>query len=137
MNRIAEDLAQTTRTVARACFCFATTATAAPTVVPTIDNATVWGEGGGTSPAIAKTATGTYEAVFASEFEDGLAGTIADAESETEQVNFRFPWGNVRGSVFGHAQVTPSNNTLIIHVFDAAGALSDLSGGKTVDVFSR
>lgn len=136
-NRLIEDSAQATRSVSRAWFCFDTTATAGPIVVPTVDSANVWGEGSGTAPVVAKTATGTYEAIFATSFPDGLAGTIADAESETENVNFRFGGGQVRGSVKGDAQITPSNNTLTIHVFNAAGALSDLGGGVRVDVWAR
>jgi hypothetical protein len=136
-NRMAEDLAQTTRAVPRAHFNFLTTATAAPIVVAFVDSANVWGEGSGSAPVIAKTATGTYEAVFATSFEDGLAGTIADAESETEDVNFRFGGASVRGSTRGDAQVDLNSNNITIYVFDAAGVLSDLGGGRRVDVWAR
>lgn len=137
-NRTIEDLAQLTRTGARVFFSFATTTTAAPVAVSAIDCATVWGDGVGSSPAIQKTATGTYVATFQTTYQDGLAGTIADAESETETVNFRFrAGGGVRGSTRGDIQLDLASNVVTVYVFNAAGALSDLGGSITVDVGVR
>lgn len=137
-NRMNEDLAQLTRTGPRALFSFQTTSTAAPVSVSAVDVVTVWGEGSGSAPLIQKTATGTYVATFQASYQDGLAGTIADAESETETVNFRFrAGGGVRGSTKGDMQISLASNVVTIYVFNASGSLSDLGGGATVDVAVR
>lgn len=135
-NRALEDQAQATRTVPRAWFSFATSSGGAG-AIDLVDATSVWGDSGSADPVLAKAATGTYTATYATEYEDALVGTTSDAIAETEQVFFRFGWGGARGSTFGHAQVDPVDNVVTVYVFDATGALSDLGGDKRIDVFLR
>ncbi len=135
-NRAYEDLAQCTRTVPRAFFSFQTSSGGAG-AISIVDAISVYGDAGAALPTAVKNSTGTYTITYAVEYEDALVGTESDSVSETEQVAFRFGWGSARGAVFGHAQVDPTNNEVTVYVFDAAGALSDLGGGKRIDVFLR
>jgi hypothetical protein len=135
-NRMAEDLAQCTRTVPRAWIAFATTVDP-PGPITLTDATSVWGDSIATSPTIAKTATGTYTATYATSYDDALVGTDSDEVSETEQVNFRFGWGSGSGGTFAHVQVSIASNVVTIYVFDDAAALSDLGGGVSLNVFLR
>jgi hypothetical protein len=135
-NRSFEDLAQCTRTVPRAFVSFNTSSGGAG-AISVLDAISVYGDSGTATPDIEKTATGTYTVTYATEYEDALVGTESDSVSETEIVSFRFGWGSARGSTFGHAQIDPADNVVTVYVFDAAGALSDLGGGKRIDVFLR
>lgn len=135
-NRMAEDLAQATRTVPRAWIKFATSS-GGPANVALIDATSVWGDGASTDPVIAKTATGTYTATYAVSYDDALVGTDSDEVSETELVNFRFGWGSGCGLTFAHVQVDTASNVVTIYVFDDASTLSDLGGGVPLNVFLR
>jgi hypothetical protein len=133
-NRVFEDVAQMTHTVPRAWVSFATSSGGAG-AIDEIDAISVWGEGTAV-PTLAKTATGTYTVSYAATYEDALVGTESDDISETETVYFRFGWGSARGSTFGHVQVDPVDNVVTVYVFDATGALSDLSTTR-IDVMLR
>jgi hypothetical protein len=136
-NRMAEDTAQMTRTASRIMVSFATSA-AAPGAIVVVDSTSVWGDGIAFQPIIEKSATGTYVIEYATEYEDALVGTEGnEAVEETEQVVFRFSWGSAKGATFGHVQGSEANNIITAYVFDAAGNLSDLGGGVTVQVFAR
>jgi hypothetical protein len=133
-NRVFEDVAQMTRTAVRAWAAFETSSGGAG-ALSSVDAISVWSEDA--SPTFAKSATGTYTITYETEYEDALVGTESDSVAETEQVSFRFGWGSARGSTFGHVQVAIADNVVTVYVFDAAGALSDLSGSKRIDVFLR
>jgi hypothetical protein len=134
-NRIHEDVAQMTRVTGRVRVKFTTSAAVAPvSITPHTDGRTVWGAGASFDPTISKTATGVYLITFATTYDDALVGTTSNSVSETETVNFTFCSWNLEGSVFGHVQVTPLNNTLTARVFDAAGALTDLAGAGIVHI---
>lgn len=137
-NRHAEDCAQMSRTSTKVMVSFATTTTAGPVAVTVIDASSQWGEGVSYKPTIEKTATGTYVITYATEYDDALVGTTGnEAVEETEQVAFRFGWGSCMGSTFGHVQPSFADNVITAYVFDATGALSDLGGGVTAEVFAR
>jgi hypothetical protein len=134
-NRRKEDVAQMTRVTGRVRVKFTTSAAAAPvSITPHTDGRTVWGSGASFDPTISKTATGVYLITFATTYDDALVGTTSNSVAETETVNFTFCSWNLEGSVFGHVQVTPLNNTLTVRVFDAAGALTDLAGAGIVHI---
>lgn len=137
MNRIGEDAAQMTRTSTKTMVSFATSV-AAPSAVAVVDASSQWGDGNAYKPTVEKTATGTYEILYATSYDDALVGTPGNEEVEqTEAVVFRFIWGNAIGSVFGHVQGSSIDNVVTAHVFDATGALSDLGGGVVVQLFTR
>jgi hypothetical protein len=141
MNRIGEDTAQMTRTSTKIMVKFTTTLTAGPAAVTVSDSTSQWGEGNSYQPTISKTATGTYTITYATEYEDALVGTEGnEGVEETEQVSFRFIWGTALltgGPSVAHVRCTSVDNVITAYVFDAAGALSDMSGAAIVQVFAR
>lgn len=141
MNRVGEDCAQMTRTSTKVMVRFATSATAGPIAIDVVDSTSQWGEGVSYVPTIEKTATGTYEITYATEYDDALVGTDGnEAVEETEQVVFRFSWGSAMhatGPVLGHVRCTSVDNVITAYVFNAGGTLSDLAGGADVQVFAR
>lgn len=141
MNRLIEDVAQMTRTSPKIMVKFKTTATAAPVAVSVDDSTSQWGEGVSFVPTISKTATGTYTITYATEYEDALVGTEGnEAVEETEQVSFRFIWGDAfkaSGPTMGSVRGSSVNNVVTAYVFDATGALSDIGGDAVVQVFAR
>ena len=137
MNRVGEDVAQMTRTSPKIMVKWNTSAGANGAQL-VIDSTSQWGEGVSYQPAIAKTGTGSYTITYATEYDDALVGTEGnEAVEETEQVSFRFSWGNAIGPTFGHIQCIHVNNVITAYVFDATGTLSDLGGGILVQVFAR
>lgn len=136
-NRVLEDGAQLTRTGAKAFLSFTTTVTAAPVAATLVDSVSQWGEGASVEPTVEKTGTGVYVATYATEYDDALVGTVADAVAETEQVSFRFATWNIRGATPGVCTVTLADNVVTVRIFNMSAALSDLSGGVRVDVWLR
>lgn len=132
-NRMLEDVAQMTRTSEKAFLKFATQ-TGNGSITPHADSRTQWGSSSAYFPTLSHTATGTYLATYDTEYDDGLVGGVSDAVAETETVSFIGGGGDVHGSTFGHVQVSLADNVVTIYVFDAAGALTDLGGGVTVEV---
>lgn len=140
-NRLSEDSAQMTRTSTKIMVKFATSAGGAG-AIPVVDSTSQWGEGISFTPTAVKTSTnGVYLITYAVEYDDALVGTTGnEAVEETEQVSFRFIWGSAlhaTGPVLGHVRGTSVDNVITVYVFDATGALSDLGGGATVQVFAR
>lgn len=140
-NRHAEDSAQMTRTSTKVMVKFTTTLTAGPAAVTVTDSTSQWGEGNSYKPTISKTATGTYTITYATSYDDALVGTTGnEGVEETEQVSFRFVWGDALltgGPSVGHVRCTSVDNVITAYVFDAAGSLSDMSGATVVQVFAR
>jgi hypothetical protein len=121
-NRANEDLAQLTRTTTKARVTFIPVAAAGPVVVDalTITIASHYGSGSAQKPVITKTATGIYSAVFPASAIDSLA--------VTETVSFVDGDAAVRGPTNGSARVfSIATNTIVVYVYDAAGALADLT----------
>lgn len=141
MNRIAEDAAQMTRTSTKIMVKFLTSATVAPVSIAVSDSCSQWGEGASYAPTILKTATGTYTITYATEYADALVGATGnEAVEETEQVAFRFIWGDAfltSGPTMGSVRCSSVDNVITAYVFNVAGALSDLTGGAVVQVFAR
>lgn len=144
-NRMAEDVAQGSRTVSRAVVSFVTTSTGATVTVDAanVTHFSVWGSGSAQKPTVVKTATGTYTVTWEEEFDDALVGVDnMDAVAETEAVVFTMPVGrpNVRGATNGDARVSEiASNVVTILVYDTATppALSDLGGTATIDFAVR
>lgn len=135
-NRMAEDLAQGTRTLTRAMVRFSTS-TAAPGPIALTRAESVWGSSVATDPVVAKIATGTYTITYAASYDDALVGTVSDAVAETELVSFNFAWGCGVGLQLAFVQAEGANNVVTAYVFDLAGALSDLGGARPIQVFMR
>jgi hypothetical protein len=137
-NRLAEDVAQMTRTSTKVEVVFTTTSTAAPTSVTPTSGPTQWGTGSAYHPAISKTATGTYVLTWDSSYDDGLVGTDADAVSETETLALTRAQGVVMSATqFGHVYCVASANVVTAYVRDAAGTLTDLSGTASIWVEAK
>lgn len=140
-NRLAEDSAQMTRTSGKIAVKFRTSASAAPVSIAVDDSTSQWGEGVSYAPTISKTATGTYTITYAVEYPDALVGTEGnEAVEETEQVSFRFIWGDafkVSGPTMGSVRGSSVDNVITVYVFDATGAVSDIAGNTVVQVFAR
>lgn len=130
-NVLHEGVAQMSRTTDKRVVKFATTTTAGPVVVSTIDGRGHAGTGSGQFPTtITKTATGLYDILYAATFTDAL-GVV-------ENVTFSYSSGRVKHlSTCGTVQTTEATNTIHVAVFDATGALSDLGGSITIEVDAR
>lgn len=129
-NRLHEDVAQITCTTTKAVVRFPTTATAGPIAVTPSSGASHIGLGMAELPTIAKSATGLYNITYPTSWTDALG--------EAENIAFRFSSGRaVSLSAFGVVQSTEATNVIHVAVFDAAGALSDLGGGVTIQVEAR
>lgn len=131
-NRVFEDVAQMTRTSYKAMLKFATTLVNGAVTVHA-DSKTQWGSSSFYFPAVVRAAAGTYTATYATTYDDALVGGPSDAVSETETVVFRWGDGTVQGSAFGKVQFTYASNVVAIFILDAAGALTDVGGGVTVE----
>ena len=121
-NRANEDLAQLTRTTTKARVTFVPVATAAPIALSalTVTVASHYGSGSAQKPVITKTATGIYSIVFPASAIDSLDGS--------ETVSFVDGSAAVRGVTDGYARVfSIATNTIVVYVYDAAGALADLT----------
>lgn len=141
-DRMAEDVAQGTRTIQRAAVSFLTTATAAPTTVAAgnVTCFTVWGSGSAQKPVVTKTATGSYTLTWTATFDDGLVGVEnMETVAVTESVVFTMPVGapNVRSAGARANILTIASNVVTVEVYDNTGTLSDLSGGVAVDLALR
>lgn len=140
-NRHAEDSAQMSRTSTKIMVKFKTSSSAAPVSISPDDSTSQWGDGALYAPTISKTATGTYTITYAIEYDDALVGTEGnEAVEETEQVSFRFIWGDAfksSGPTMGSVRGTSVDNVITAYVFDASGSLSDLGGNAVVQVFAR
>lgn len=73
MNRYMEDLAQATRTVARAIVKFPTTAIIGPIAPASIFHRSVWGNGDAQKPVVTRLAVGLYRVTYSTTFTDPLA----------------------------------------------------------------
>ena len=140
-NRMAEDVAQGTRTGPRAEVSFLTSSGGAGTIsAANVTHFSVWGSGSAQKPTVAKVSTGVYTITYATTFADGLVGVQnMEAVAVTESVVFTMPIGapNVR-AVDGYAKVTAiASNVVTVKVFDNTDTLSDLSGGVAVDLALR
>lgn len=121
-NRNSEDTAQMTRTSTKARITFTPVATAGPVVLVanTIGVNSHWGAGSAQKPGIVKNSTGDYTITMPSSF--------TDAVGYVEQVVFLDATAGVRGPVLGRAQVySIASNVISVHVYDASGALADLT----------
>ena len=133
-NRVFEDLAQLTRTGARAIVSFPLSAGGAGTIsAGSVSHTSMWGPGSTEKPTVAKVSTGTYTITWAPSFDDAL--------SVTENVVFTYALGkpNVRGATNGHARISSIvSNVVTVLVYDdaAPGALSDLGGSATLIDFA-
>lgn len=141
-DRMAEDVAQGTRTAPRAEVSFLTTATAAPTTVAAgnVTCFTVWGSGSAQKPVVTKTATGAYTLTWTATFDDGLVGVEnMETVAVTESVVFTMPIGapNVRSAGARANILTIASNVVTVEVYDNTDALSDLSGGVAIDLALR
>lgn len=141
-NRMAEDVAQGTRTAVRAEVSFLTSAGGAGTIAAgNVTHFSVWGSGSPMKPTVAKTATGKYTLTWPTSAADGLVG-VQNMESVavTENIVFTMPVGapNVRGTTAGWARVASiASNVVTVEVFNASGSLSDLSGAANIDLALR
>lgn len=131
-NRVFEDTAQLTRTNVKAMLKFATTLVNG-SITPHADSKTQWGSSSFYFPALTRTAAGSYTATYAATYDDALVGGPSDAVSETETVNLKWGDGTVQGSTFGKVQFTFASNVVSIFILDAAGLLTDVGGGVTVE----
>jgi hypothetical protein len=127
-NRLAEDAAQLTRTSSRIVLHFPTVASGNATATYA---ETQWGSGPSYYPTtIARASTGRYTITMPASFADAL-GVI-------ESVSLQTARGSVNSlSVFGVVQCTASANVIEVAVFDAAGALVDLTAGTSIRVEAR
>jgi hypothetical protein len=126
-NRVAEDLAQLTRTAWRAVLSFPTDASSNPTVTRL---RSVWGSGVSLYPSIVRTGAGVYTVTFATTFTDGLAA------SESTALDFaQATLGDSTTAGFARAAVT-SANVLTVRTFNSSWAASDLGGSIPVFVFA-
>jgi|SRR3972149_2144532 len=119
-NREAEDLAQLTRTKAKAIVKFNTTAVAAPVVYAAVDvsHMSVWGSGDSTKPTVTKTAQGRYTVAYAASYNDGLA--------VSETVSFFGATVTVRSTdagdwVFGRPMTLAGSTLTLMTMADAGG----------------
>ena len=121
-NRANEDIAQMTRTTTKARVTFVPVVTPAPVVLSalTITVDSHYGSGSAQKPVLTKSATGIYSLVFPASAIDSLA--------VTEVVSFVDGNASVRGLTNGSARVISiATNTIVVYVYDAAGALADLT----------
>lgn len=129
-NLVFRDVAQLTRTGARAWVQF-TTSSAAPGVIDasTVKAWTVWGDGDAYKPTVEKLATGKYAVTFASSYLDELGNVeepnflFALASHVADPDTIKAPPPQVAYVAFGSAWVV---------VFDSSFAYSDHSGAYTV-----
>lgn len=126
-DRLAEDTAQMTRTTTKARCTFVPVAAAAPqTLSPVnITSSSHWGLGSPQKPVITKTGTGSYRVIYPTTFTDALG--------VAEDVTFDDAFAQVRGLTDGYARVSSvAANAIAVLVYDASGALADLTGNTIV-----
>lgn len=132
-DRLAEDTAQTTRTITRVVALFPTTNVAAPTsVVPaTVQHRNLWGIGSSQKPAVAKTATGRYTITWATSFLDGLNfdETLALAFPQAPHGFTSDPLDDIHVRV-----LTLSSNVMTIVVQSPRGTDADLGDNSAVAI---
>jgi hypothetical protein len=140
-NRMAEDVAQGTRTAIRAEVSFLTSAGVNGAIsAGNVTHFSVWGSGSAQKPTVAKTGTGQYTLTWATTADDGLVGVAnMEAVAVTENVVFTMPIGapNVRSAGARANILTIASNVVTVEVYDDTGTLSDLSGGVAVDLALR
>lgn len=131
-NQAIEDLAQATRSVARALVAFDTDPAALPgDSIPVVDATSVWGDSASANPTITKLAAGVYEVAWAVSYVDGLGNS--------ESVSLRFAGSDlgIGGSPYGFTRTELTGaNSLAVNLGDLGGLDSDL-GGKRVTVWAR
>jgi hypothetical protein len=129
-NRLAEHVAQLTRTAWRAVISFQTILAGAPQTGAVVEHRTLWGSGVTQEPAIAKTGTGVYTLTFSTTYLDGLG--------EQETVGLLFADATSGEATYSdpRAKVT-SANVVTVRVWDAGGSPTDGGGGHLVTVFVR
>src|SRR5690606_17484442 len=103
-NRMAEDVAQMTRTSVKVDVLFSTTSAAAVVAVTPTSGKTQWGTGSSYLPTINKTATGTYVITWATSYPDALDGTTADAVSETETLALSMARADIQADSTGYCK---------------------------------
>lgn len=139
-NRMAEDVAQGTRTAPRAEARFLTSAGANGAIsAGNVTHFSVWGSGSAQKPTVAKTGTGQYTLTWATTADDGLGVANMEAVAVTENVVFTMPIGapNVRSAGARANILTIASNVVTVEVYDDTGTLSDLSGGVAIDFALR
>jgi hypothetical protein len=104
-------------------------AVAAGTSTPSATQ-TQWGNTSTYNPtSVTRTGTGAYTIVYPSSFQNELG--------QSEAVSFVDADGKVTSAtVYGHVQCTASGATILVRVFDAAGALTDITNGTTLTVWA-
>lgn len=127
-NRMAEDVAQMSRTSPRVILHFPTVASGNSTPSYT---ETQWGSGASYYPTtVTRSGVGAYTITYPTSFNDGLG--------EAETVAFQTAVGSVQSStVFGAVQVTASANVLTVRVLDGTFSVVDLTAGTTIRVEAR
>ena len=129
--RLAEDVAQGSRTSQKAVVRFATsTSGSLPLAITPSAGRCHNGTGSAQLPTVSKTATGRYTVTYPEDWTDAL--------DEEETVTFSFSSGRVSDlSTAGHVQTTVSGRVISVAVFDMAGAASDLGGSVVIEVDAR
>lgn len=127
-NRLAEDVAQLTRTGPRIILHFPTVASGTTTATYA---ETQWGSGVSYYPtSITRSGVGRYAVVMPASFNDGLL--------EAEAVALQTAVGSVNSlTLGGKVQCTASANTIEVAIFDASFALVDLTSGTSIRVEAR
>jgi hypothetical protein len=99
------------------------------TTTPTATK-TQWGDTSSYYPtSVTRTATGRYTIVYPSSFTNELGAA--------ETVSFSDADGKVTSNtVYGKVQCTVTGATILVSVFDAAGALTDITNGTTLTVWA-
>jgi hypothetical protein len=132
-NRLAEDVAQMTRTSTKGDLKFSTTTTAAVVAVSVTFGQSQWGTGSGQYPTISKTATGTYVITYPTTYDDALIGTAAALVAETEAVSLDVARGSIMSSsAKGYVICTSAANVVTAYVYNTSDALSDLGGSVPI-----
>jgi len=126
-NALAEDTAQLTRTGLRAIARFATDIAQSPGVHGAVS---VWGSSPAHRPTVTRNNVGVYSILYPPLFRD--------ANGVEEEVSFLFAQASIDGVTPGHARILViAASLVIVHVFDASWALSDLGGGTPIVVWMR
>ena len=121
-ERMAEDVAQCTRTAKRAILVFTTSSGATANPVRT---QTCWGDTLSYAPVITRSSAGVYTLTYPASFFDGL--------NQTETVSFFAAHGQVSSlTEDGYVRCTVSGAVINVRVYNSStNALSDFTSGTT------
>lgn len=124
LNLLLDDAAQLTRMPWRVVARFTTDGASNPSVIDY--GKTLWGTGTSYKPTVAHTSTGIWTVTFAASYTDGNGNSEALSLTDADAKQERLSAGFTPRLVYGRA----SANTVLVYVYDIAGALTDTTGDR-------